>query len=102
MKFCKNCEEWVVPKQEDHGYGVTEFWGNIQDHVIIVDVCPVCGLSDYLSDQTKCTSCDFSLQECSFYSIDGDFYCMECGPEYEKDFQEVGLNPEDFVHVYQQ
>ncbi len=102
MKFCSNCQEWVAPKQEDHGIGETEFWGVIDNHSRIVDVCPLCGFEDYLSDQTKCASCDESIKECGFYCIEGGFYCMECGPEYERDYKEAGLNPEDFVHVYQQ
>ena len=98
MKFCKNCQDWVQPIEEDHGYGVTEFWGHVQDHVLMVEVCPQCK-SQALDEQTECAACGYDIQECDFYSIEGDFFCMECGSEHERDYRLMGINTEGLIHV---
>lgn len=40
--FCGACGEPADPKQEDFGYGVTEFWGRVSNHRDVRTVSRCC------------------------------------------------------------
>lgn len=41
--FCPDCKEITTCGQKDVGYGLTEFWGSVSNHVDLVDCCSRCG-----------------------------------------------------------
>jgi hypothetical protein len=41
--YCSCCEKVTTAGQVDVGYGLTEFWGSVSNHVDLVTCCGSCG-----------------------------------------------------------